>query len=166
MSLQFSRSLRSLKLDSYRATRVAMILAIINMVILLGWFVFGNVTLYEVSEDITLGDDGVLVGMFPQDAVTRLVPGQAAVLRIDAGQDQPLVTAPALLIHVDDASGMAQFLVLTTDIPESVLRAGLSGRGEIEVLEVEYVTPVTLVFRATGKYLGARHRPGGSAWRH
>ena len=126
VSLQFSRSLRSLKLDSYRVIlAVAMILAIINMVILLGWFVFGNVTLYEVSEDITLGDDGVLVGMFPQDAVTRLVPGQAAVLRIDAGQDQPLVTAPALLIDVDDASGMAQFLVLTTDIPESVLRAGL-----------------------------------------
>ena len=83
MSLQFSRSLRSLKLDSYRALRVAMILAIINMALLLGWFVFGNVTIYEVSEDITLGDDGVLVGMFPQDAVTRLVPGQAAVLRID-----------------------------------------------------------------------------------
>ena len=158
MSLQFSRSLRSLKIDSFRASRVAMILAIINMIVLLVWFFLGTITLYEVSSELILNEDGSLDALFSKDAVMRLFPGQSAILRIDAGPEQALVTAPALVIAVDDNSGAAQFLVVTDDIPSNALRGDLSGKAEIEV-EVEYVNPVTLVMRASGKYLGGSQIP-------
>ena len=158
MSLQFSRSLRSLKIDSFRASRVAMILAIVNMIILLAWFFLGTITLYEVSSDLRLNEDGSLDAEFSKEAVPRLYPGQSAVLRIDAGPDQALVTAPALLIAIDDSSGVAQFLVMTDDVPKTALRGDLSGRAEIEV-EIEYVSPATLVLRASGKYLGSSQIP-------
>lgn len=158
MSLQFSRSLRSLNIDSYRTSRVALILAIINMIILLGWFAFGTVTLYEIGSEIRLSEDGSLAAKFPIEAVARLVPGQSGVLRIDAGQDQPLITAPVLLIDVDKNTGEATFLLMSDDLPESVLSADLSSKAELEV-EVEYVSPLTLVMRASGKYLGGRQIP-------
>lgn len=158
MSLQFSRSLRSLKIDSFRASRVALVLAIINAVILLLWFFLGRITLYEVSSELSLGEDGSLEAAFTQEALARLYPGQSAILRVDAGPDQPLVTAPALLVDVDDRSAVAQFLVMTEDLSSSALRGDPLSRAEIEV-EVEYVTPATLVLRASGKYLGGSQIP-------
>jgi hypothetical protein len=158
VSLQFSRSLRSLKIDSFRATRVALILAIINMIVLLAWFFLGEITLYEISSELSSKDDGSVEAVFPEEAVARLYPGQPAVLRINAGPDQPVVTVPALLVGVDDRSGTAQFLLMSDDFPLSVLRGGLSGKAEIQV-EVEYVTPAALVLRASGKYLNGAQIP-------
>ena len=158
MSLQFSRSLRSLKHDSFRASRIALILAILNMSVLLGWFFLGTITLYEVSSELTFKDNGSFEAQFTKEGIPRLFPGQSAVLRIDAGPDQPLVTAPALLIDVEDNTGKAQFLIMTDEVPASALRGDLSSTAEIEV-EVEYISPAALVLRASGKYLGGSQIP-------
>ena len=158
MSLQFSRSLRSLKHDSFRASRIALILAILNMSVLLGWFFLGTITLYEVGSDLVFNDEGSLEAQFTKEGIPRLFPGQSAVIRIDAGPDQPLVTAPALLIDIDDGTGVAQFLVMIEDIPATALRGDLSSIAEIEV-EVEYISPAALVLRASGKYLGGSQIP-------
>ncbi len=158
MSLQFSRSLRSLKIDSFRASRVALILAIVNMIVLLFWFFLGRITLYEISSDLSLSESGRLEALFPQEGLARLYPGQSAILRIDAGPDQPLVTVPALLVGVDEKTGVAQFLLMSDDLPISALRSDLASKAEIEV-EVEYVTPAALVLRASGKYLGGGQIP-------
>ena len=158
MSLEFSRSLRSLQLDSFRATRVALVLAILNMIVLLIWFLLGQITLYEVSTDLSLNDDGTLVAIFSKESISRIFTGQSAILRIDAGQDQPLVTVPALVIAVEDKTGTAEFLILTDDLPSTISTGEITGQAEIEV-EVEYVAPVTLVLRASGKYLGGSQIP-------
>jgi hypothetical protein len=158
VSLQFSRSLRSLKIDSFRASRVALILAIVNIIILLVWFFLGRITLYEVSADLSLSEDERLEAVFSQEALARLYPGQSAILRFDAGPDQPLVTIPALLVDVDKNTRVAQFLIVGDDLPSNVMTGDLEGKAEIEV-EVEYVSPAALVIRASGKYLGSSQIP-------
>jgi hypothetical protein len=158
VSLQFSRSIRSLKVDSFRASRVALILAIVNIIVLLLWFFLGRITLYEVSSDLDLSEDGRLEAIFSQEALARLYPGQSAILRIDAGPEQPLATVPALLVDVEKSTGVAQFLMMSDELPASVLTGELGSKAEIEV-EVEYVSPATLVLRASGKYLGGSQIP-------
>ncbi len=158
MSLQFSRSLRSLKIDSFRASRIALVLAIVNIIVLLIWFFLGRITLYEVSQDLNLNNEGRLEAVFSQEAFKRLYPGQSAILRIDAGPDQPLVTIPALLVDVEKSTGVAQFLMMSDDLPLDEITGDLEGKAEIEV-EVEYVSPAALVLRASGKYLGGSQIP-------
>ena len=156
MSLQFSRSMRSLHLDSFRASRVGLILAIVNVLALLAWFFFVKVTLFEISNEVTFLPDGQAVALFPAEARARIEPGQPAVMRINLGPDQDQITLPALVIDLDPNSDEVYFLVITNEIPLDTLPEDLSGQIEIEV---EYVTPFTLVRRASGTYFADTQIP-------
>lgn len=158
MSLQFSRSLRSLNIDSFRASRIGLFLAIGNILLLLIWFSSAKVTLYEVSSELEIANDATLVAQFPAESMARLYPGQSALVRIDAGQDQPLITIPSIVIGVDTKNNKVELLMMTDDLPAGLLEGGVEGKAEVEV-EVEYVTPAELVMRASGKFVSKSQVP-------
>jgi len=149
VSLQFSRSLRSLKVDGFRASRIGLILAILLMVALIFWFFSAKVTLYESSSSISLTEDGHLLASFTPNALRRIQPGQPGVLRLDAGSDQRPITTPVTVFDLPQDSEQVEFLVQGGNIPPDILAGKIAGQVEVEV---EHITPAELVFRTSGKY--------------
>jgi hypothetical protein len=156
LSLQFSRSLRSLRVDSFRAAKVGLLLAILLMTGLLAWFFLAKVTLYENSTSIELTDDSRILASFSQEGMGRIRKGQAALVRLKSGSDQPDVTLPAFVYDLSPESNQAVLVFDTNQVPVELQTGSLNGRVEVEV---EYLTPVELVVRATGKYLNETEIP-------
>jgi len=148
MSLQFSRSLRSLRIDSFRASRIGLILAVLNMSALIAWFFLAKVTLYEASSSVSFTEDGRLMATFSPESIKRIQPGQSAILRLTPGADQPTIAIPTLVFDVETGEDRVELLVMTSDFPETIPKEKLSGQVEVEV---EYITPAELVLRTSGK---------------
>jgi len=149
VSLQFSRSLRSLKADSFRASRIGLILAIIFVFALLIWFFFAKVTLYEISSSIELTSDGRIMAQFSEEAAKRINVGQTAILRLEGKTDQQKLTLPALVVDTSQKEKI-EVLPLTTSLPEEFEMDTLKGQVDVEV---EYVKPVEMVLRTSGNFM-------------
>jgi hypothetical protein len=53
MSIHFSRSMRSLNIDSFQASRFGLILGSLLVMVLIAWFLFAS-GLYAVSQEVGL----------------------------------------------------------------------------------------------------------------
>lgn len=156
MSLQFSRSMRVLQLDSFRAARVGLLLAALNMAILVVWFFMAKITLYETSNEIALAADDRIVASFPKESLSRIRMGQPAWLRVDLGAEQPSLKLPALVYEVQREQNKVEFVILANESPVNYLTEKPSGQVEVEV---EYITPAELVLRTSGKILNRNQIP-------
>ena len=154
--MQFSRSIRSLEVDSYRTAKIGMILAVVVAVALLAWFLLARVTVYEISSDVEYTGEGRLVAHFPSEINKRIQPGQSAVLRINTVPDGKILNLPALVIGTDREAELVEFIILADEEAVSSLDPDLTGQVEVEV---EYVTPAALVRRASGSYLNSTEFP-------
>jgi len=156
VSIQFSRSMRSLRLDSFRATRIGLIFAIILMLALIVWFFMAKVTLYEVSSTLEWNAEAKLMATFAEEARARLRPGMPAILRLPQSPDQPATTIPAVVFDLPRDSEQVEILVLPSGLPLDTQPGKLTGQVEAEV---EYVTPAELVLRTSGKFLNRSQVP-------
>jgi len=156
VSLPFSRSIRSLDIDSFRAARIGMILAIVIMIALLAWFFFAKVTLYEVSSDLSFREDGLVLAYFPKESLKRIQPGQPVILRVYYEPDQATLTLPAMVINTEKDGEQVEIVVISEDSSLPSLQEDLTGQAQVEV---EYVTPATLIRRASGSYLSNSQFP-------
>lgn len=155
MSLQFSRSMRVLRLDSFRAARIGLILAAINMVILTMWFFFARVTLYEVTSALQPGAEGRVLASFPKETIGRVRTGQSAWLRLETGTNGVAARFPAMIYDIPPGGAQAEVIILSDEFPSGPNAEALPAdrlKGQLEV-EVEYVTPAQLVMRASGRFL-------------
>lgn len=150
LSLQFSRSLRSLRVDSFRISRLGLLFSIILMMGLLAWFFLAKITLYENSTSIQLRSDGMIEAGFSEEGLRRIREGQSVVLRIDRGADQSSLTIPGMVYDTRLVKDKVILYVYSDTLKEALINGKLTGRAEVEV---EYVTPAQLLVRATGKYL-------------
>jgi hypothetical protein len=148
MSLQFSRSIRSLRIDSFRASRIGLLLGLLIMSALIAWFFFAKVTLYETSASISFTENGRLMAVFTPEAIKRIQPGQSAILRLSPGADQSSINASALVYGVETEQNNVELLVMTPGLSAEIPKEKLSGQVEVEV---EYITPAKLVLRTSGK---------------
>jgi hypothetical protein len=148
--------MRSLTIDSYRASRIGMILAAILMLALILWFLLARVSLYEISTDVTLTQDGRLLANFSPEAQGRIQPGQTASIRLTGGPEGQIVTLPATVVGKDPTTNQVEFWAIANDVPADVLQGNLSARVEVQV---ESITPARLLLRASGKYLGQPQTP-------
>lgn len=151
--------MRSLNVDSYRATRVALVVASLLMLALIAWFFFARVTLFETSQEVSFSEQGRLLATFPKETIGRVHPGQPATLRAYSASDQPPINVRAVVFDVPPGSTQAELLVTTEDIPEEFNPEGVQAQVEVEV---EYVTPFTLVMRSSGKYIGSNSPSSGA----
>ena len=148
--------MRSLKVDSYRASLVGIFLASGIMLALVVWFFSAKITLFEVSNSVSLAEDGRLMVRFPTESMARLRQGQSAVLRVTVGSDQSVVSLPAMVFTIQPDSNDVEIILTTNEIPENLLAQGFKGQVQVEA---EYVTPAVLVMRAMGKYLNRQQIP-------
>jgi len=155
LSLQFSRSMRSLRADSFRITRLGLLLGILLMIGLLAWFFFAKVTLYEHSTSIEIRPDGQVIATFSEEGLRRIRQGQAVVLRLDQGANMPVITIPGMVYDTQKIAGKVILMLFAVDLPEELLSGNVSGRAEVEV---EYVSPAQLIVRATGRYLDSSNQ--------
>jgi hypothetical protein len=148
--------MRALRLDSFRATRIGLIFAILVMLALIVWFFLAKVTLYEVSNSLELIADGKILVAFPKEARSRLRPGMPAILRLSQGSDQPVLTLPAVVWDLPQGQEQVEILVLSDGLPLDAQQGELLGQVDVEV---EYITPAELVLRTSGKFLNRSQLP-------
>jgi len=148
VSIQFSRTLRSLHVDSFRASRIGLLLALVLAVALLAWFFFAQVTLYEVSTDMQVDEDGRVLALFAPEKVDRIQVGQQATVRLQLEPNQQPVAYPAIVFNPPAESGEVELLLTEGEYPPV---SGSSVKGQAEV-EVEHISPLEMVLRAAGRY--------------
>jgi len=156
VSIQFSRSVRALRLDSFRATRIGLVIAVLIMLALILWFFQAKVTLYEVSTTLETKPDGMILATFPSEARTRLRPGMPAILRLPQGADQPSMTLPAVVWNLSSENEQVEILLLTGGEALGSQQGKLTGQVDVEI---EYITPAALVLRTSGKFLNRSQLP-------
>lgn len=155
MSLQFSRSMRSLNVDSFRPSRIGLLLAILIMVGLIFWFFFARITLYEISSEISYTQDSQVLAKFAPTSMARIRQGQPVILRISGGTDQKSLNFSGYVFE-KKSDNQIEIVITDGDLPPEVLEGNLSGQADVEV---EYITPVTLVMRASGRFLNKSRLP-------
>jgi hypothetical protein len=148
--------MRSLRLDSFRATRIGLVLAVVIMLALIVWFFMAKVTLYEVTTSLDRNADGKLMATFPKEARARLRPGMPAILRLPQSPDQPAMTIPAVVFDLPREGEQVEIMILPGEAPLDAQQGKLTGQVEVEV---EYVTPAELVLRTSGKFLNRSQVP-------
>ncbi len=156
MSLPFSRSIRSLNIDSYQASRIGMALGIIIMISLLLWFFLVKVTIYEFSTDLDFTETGIVTAGFPKENLKKITAGQPAIIQIDLGPNQPDITLTGMVVGTDSKQETAELVILSEEITQIPLDEEISGQVQVEV---EYVTPAVLVRRASGMYVNNSQFP-------
>jgi hypothetical protein len=156
MSIHFSRSLRSLNIDSFQASRVGLILGSLLILGLIAWFLFAKVTLFAVSQNVGFDPDGRFLATFSKEEMARVQVGQAALVRIFSAADQPPLVVPGIVFDIPVGGQEAEILVMTQDLPENGISQNSTGQVEVEV---ERITPLALVLRTSGKYLSGRQLP-------
>lgn len=156
LSLQFSRSLRSLSTDSFRAAKIGIILAMAAIVALVLWFFFAKVTIFENSDAIQLTEQGRLLVAFPKETIGQIRPGQAALLRLQQEAGQQNAAIPGMVFSTDAQSGQAEILIIGEDLPVDLTPGEIKG---LVSVEAAYVTPVSLLMQATGYRSVAREVP-------
>lgn len=162
MSIAFSRSLRSLAANDFRASALGLLLVITLLLAWLAWFLLARVALYEVSTTARLVSKSQAIAEFPRAALGRIAPGQPAHVRLDAfsaGQ-AAAIRATVSQVMAGTYDGRVLVLIEIYPAPAIPLQQGLTGTA---VIEVEQVTPVELVLRAAGRpalVANARNSPG------
>ena len=156
MSIHFSRSMRSLNIDSFQASRVGLIVGSGLVFALIVWFLFSRVTLYAVSQEVGFNQDGRFIATFSKEEMARVKVGQEALVRLFSAADQPPVVVPGIVYDIPPGSQEAEILVMTQDLPENGISQNTTGQVEVEV---EQITPLALVLRTSGKYLSGNQLP-------
>jgi hypothetical protein len=150
MSMPFSRSIRSLEIDSYKASRVGMILAILIMISIILWFFLAKITIYEFSSQIEFIGNDRITAIFPEEPIKKIKTGQPAIINLDLGSDLPRASLPAFVIGMDKERGAVELIVISENLHQIPLSEAITGQVQVEI---EYVTPAALIRRASGMYV-------------
>ena len=158
MATPFSRTMRSLKSDGFRASLVGLALSMLVLVLWSAWFFLARITLYETSQSATLSSSGEITADFAPTSLGRIAPGQAALLRLAGKADSVPQTIPAIVLDVKDLpkQGRVRVELVTLEPPPELVAGQTNSAGQVEV-EVEQVSPALLVIRASGQFM---HAPG------
>ena len=154
MSIPFSRSMRSLKADSFRPALVGLLLAMALLIAWAAWFFLARITLYETGQIVLTTKGGIVVADFSPEAPGRIQRGQPALLRLDGVIGDQAGAPPAIVTNVTNQAQEGRVWVeLVAPVSAAFpvpLQDGLTGRVEIEV---EHISPATFVMRASGQLI-------------
>jgi hypothetical protein len=156
MATPFSRTMRSLRSDSFRASLVGLFLGMLVLVLWLAWFFLARITVYETSQLATVSQAGETTADFPVTALGRILPGQSALVRLGGGANGVPQTAPAIVMDVEDdtAGGRVRVELYILEMPSDLVAGKAISNAQVDV-EVEHVSPAVLVMRASGQFLNS-----------
>jgi hypothetical protein len=172
MATPFSRTTRSLHTDNYYISLIGLGAAILLAIMWSKWFFTAPITSYEVSQQVYVtGKENfvsqfpetgrgvrvqlvrrrIIVAEFPQKAIENIHLGQLATIRLKGKIGKQTGPIPATVINVKDAVGLEKGKVeLRANINADAPNPFKEGEALNVKIEVEHVTPVTLVLRASG----------------
>lgn len=149
MATPFVRSLRSVNSDGFRPNLVTLVLALCLLVAWLSWFFLARITLYEVSQNIEIGERGI-VAHFEPGLEAPIHEGQTATIHIAGDAGRSLGAIPAVVMRSSSRSSDGHTVATLFPLEnEEILRLDEETTGRVEV-EVEYLSPALLVARASG----------------
>ena len=138
--MAFGRTLRALDADGFRISNFVLLFVLALLAGWMWWFVRADVPQYEISRDVRI-EPNRFIATFPARVLDHVRPGQSATLQLNGA------TIPAKVIAIGmDASGQVRaiLLPLTQNAPPAAANAQAA-------IEVERVSPATLVLRASGR---------------
>lgn len=153
MAVTFSRSLRSLKADSFRPSMMSLVLAMTLILAWLAWFFFAPIPIYETSQVARFKDRGIVAVQFDEQALTQIQPGQPALLNLTAAGTNQSKTIPALVMRIpgsDQAGQVEVYALIDQFSTTSELSTGAIRSVEVEIGRVPLST---LVLRASGQLI-------------
>ena len=152
MSIAFSRSLRALGADRFRASLLGLLVVVVLLTVWAAWFFFAEVGVYEISDSARLIDPGRASAEFLASATGRIQIGQAARLRLDVfpWAQYGTLSASVASVGADASDGKVRVeLEILSDLNPAIrLQAGMSASVEVEI---ERVSPAILALRAAGQ---------------
>lgn len=139
--IAFSRTLRALDADRFRLSNLILLVVAALSGCWLWWFLAGSIPQYEISEDVRI-EPNRFIANFPARVLDHVRPGQTATLQLDGLS----VPGKVIAVGVDAATGRARTILLpaTENPPPAAAHARAA-------IEVERVSPATLLLRATGR---------------
>lgn len=147
----FSRSTKILESDSVIRFALAILLIAPFLLLWSAWFLFARVPVYEVTNAAEMLNSTRVVAQLPSSALLSVQPGQPAQLFLDDFHWAEHGTVATTVSYVDGAIRDGRIRVELRVQPDQQiivpLQRGLTGRIEVEV---ERVSPVTLLLRSAG----------------
>ena len=163
MSIPFSRSLRSIQMDSTSWSITGLTLSLLLLGSWMLWFFVSPVSIYEISKDVSVNEQGKIVAKFSPKALERMESGQNASIRVEfkassasssnGGKTIPkIMTFAGIVMKLPmmevDENGKVELSALDDEFYYLLQNNDLQGmKVEVEV-EVERVTPFVLLQRA------------------
>jgi hypothetical protein len=120
------------------------------MLMLILWFFFAKVSVHETSQEVNLSKDGTFLAVFPDEAITHIQPGMAALIHIATVADQPPLTLEGVVFDTDPGSNMVEIITASEEFFSLPEVENISAQVDIEI---ERVTPFRLVQRFSGQFV-------------
>ena len=149
MSIQFSRSIRSLNIDSFRASRIGLIIGSLLMLTLILWFFLARVSVHETSQEVIL-ENGRFLSTFTEESLARIQPGQDVLVRMFSTSDEPPLTVQGVVFDVFPDSNQVEVIIISEDFFYIPSLDNVNAQVDIEI---EQVTPFNLIMRYSGQYI-------------
>lgn len=150
MAPSFIETTRSMQANPPHITLLALFLAVMTLLAWLSWFFIARVTLYEVSQTISVLDEYTLVAHFDSHQHGRLRRGQTAWVYLGNGlEDTPHPLAATVLRVQRQTEGAQIDIYLTTPLTES------SSKIKRVDVAVQQLSPARMVLRAINQTLNS-----------
>jgi hypothetical protein len=152
MSITFSRSLRALGADRFRASLLGLLVVVILLAVWAAWFFLAEVGVYEISDSARLIDPDRASAEFPPSAAGRIRIGQTARLRLAAfpWAQYGTLSASVAAVSADVNEGEVRVALEIAPSSNSTIRLQPGMSASVEV-EIERVSPAILALRAAGQ---------------
>ncbi len=156
MALSFSRSMRALNADTFRPALVGLIVAGALVFIWLVWFLFASVPVTLTSQGAQVQPDGKIAAEFAPGTKDRFKPGQPAQVRYEVASGRPGEAFGAVVWRVTTTpNGRVRVELYPREDKTTAARSKLhEGSAQVEI-PVEYVSPATMLMRASGQFFGS-----------
>lgn len=146
MTVQFSRSVRSIQADNVGPMVVG---AAFFAVLMFGWVIwvfFAAIPSYASSITATYLQEGYIVATFAEDTFSQLRRGQSAQFHLATkGKSTPAI--PLTVTDLYPETAQARLILQNDEVELMLLQPGLGGQVQVVI---EQVSPARTVLRAAG----------------
>ncbi len=155
MATSFGRSVRSLQAQDSRITLIGLVLTTVLLSSWLVWFFFARLSLYAVSDPLTIAPAETLQATFPAAHAGRIIPGQPARLILTGTSRTEAHSIPALVYETaPQANGRIRAAIYVDWAQSSLNSIPQCASARVQV-ETEQVSPARLFLRAAGESAAA-----------
>ncbi|CAN5751359.1 hypothetical protein BH10CHL1_BH10CHL1_00340 [soil metagenome] len=150
MTVQFSRSVRSIQADNLVPVLVGIAFFALLMLGWTLWLFFAKLPFYETSTQAAFAQEGYVLAKFSATSLPRIRRGQPAHMQL-TDVNHKATSIPLIAADIDPTKGEVR-LILQEDLDDdanevSYLRAGATGQVKVTVNEV---SPLVFILRAAG----------------